>query len=75
MVKMVIHLEYDLGSNKELAKLVDAMHRFSKEELRLWIIQEMANFGHECWQVVEIGTQVLKEKIGMPKSKFRDKKP
>ena len=59
--KIIFHLEYD--PDTELSKLVDAMHGFAAEELRLWIIQELANFGHERWPVIEIGTQVLKEKI------------
>ena len=61
--KIIIHTEYDLGDDRELAVLVKEMHKFSAEELRLWIIQELANFGHERWPVIEIGVQALKERL------------
>jgi len=61
MAKIIIHIEYD--KDKETARLVDAMNKFSTEELRLWIIQELANFDNECWPVIEIGTQILKDGI------------
>ena len=60
--KLVMHLEYDYAKDDELAMLINAMHKFSKEQLRCWLIQELANFGHERWEVIEIGTQVLKAK-------------
>ena len=58
--KVIIHTEYDL---EELAVFIQGMKKFSTEELRLWIIQELANFGHERWAVIDIAVQVLKSKI------------
>ena len=58
--KVVMHLEYE--TNSELDMLMDKMKGLSKEELRCWLIQELANFGHERWEVIEIGTQMLKAK-------------
>jgi len=60
MQKIIIHTEYDLEG--ELAVFVQEMKKFSTEELRLWIIQELANFGNERWAVIEIGVQVLRDK-------------
>jgi hypothetical protein len=60
--KIIIHSEYDLKGDKELAVLVKEMHQFSTEELRLWVIQELANFGQERWPVIEIGVQLLRKR-------------
>ena len=61
--KIIIHTEYDLEKDTELAFFVQEMQKFLAEELRLWIIQELANFGHERWPVIEIAVQVLRSKI------------
>ncbi len=58
----IINISYEYPGG-ELAKLIAEMESMPAEELRLWIIQELANFGHERWAVIEIGVQVLREKI------------
>ena len=64
--KVIIHIEYE-DLNEGIIKSIEEMNLLSIEELRLWIIQELSCPDSECWWLVDIGINILKEK--MKKSK------
>jgi len=61
--QIIIHEEYSFDSNKGISKTVKEMRECSIAELRLWITQELSCIDSECWWLIDIGVQILKEKM------------
>lgn len=61
--KIVIHQEYEFDSDKGIAKGIKDMQKCSIEELRLWIVSELATVDSACWWLIDIGVNILKQKM------------
>ena len=60
--KIIIHKEYNQLGEGNL-KVIKEMKECSIEELRLWIIQEISCIDSECWWLIDIGIEILKDKM------------
>ena len=61
--KIIIHEEYEFDSKKGIARAYEDMLKCSAEELRLWLIQELATVDSKCWWLIDIGIMMLKKKM------------
>ena len=61
--KIIIDQEYNkLGEG--VLKTIKEMKELSTNELRLWIIQELSCPDSECWWLIDVGIDILKNKMG-----------
>ena len=61
--KFIINQEYVFDPDKGISKTIKEMQECTNEELRLWLICELSSIDSKCWWFIDIGVQILKDKM------------